>query len=40
MKQPNLEIKVKNFSRPGYGLYDRAMGVMYILGIWDTLERR
>lgn len=25
--------------RPGYGLYDRAMGVMYLLGVWDTLER-
>lgn len=25
--------------RPGYGLYDRAMGVMYLLGIWDTLEK-
>jgi mannonate dehydratase len=25
--------------RPGYGLYDRALGVMYLLGIWDTLER-
>ncbi len=25
--------------RPGYGLYDRAMGAMYLLGIWDTLER-
>lgn len=24
---------------PGYGLYDRALGVMYILGVWDTLER-
>jgi mannonate dehydratase len=24
--------------RPGYGLYDRALGIMYILGIWDTLE--
>ncbi len=24
--------------RPGYGLYDRALGVAYILGIWDTLE--
>jgi len=22
--------------RPGYGLYDRALGVMYILGAWDT----
>lgn len=25
--------------RPGYGLYDRAMGIMYLLGIWDTLSR-
>ena len=25
--------------RPGYGLYDRAMGIMYLLGIWDTLDR-
>lgn len=25
--------------RPGYGLYDRALGIMYIWGIWDTLER-
>ena len=24
--------------RPGYGLYDRAMGIMYMLGVWDTLE--
>lgn len=27
-------------ARPGYGLYDRAMGIMYILGIWDSLEQR
>lgn len=26
--------------RPGYGLYDRALGVMYMLGIWDTLEEK
>ncbi|MDK6763478.1 mannonate dehydratase, partial [Escherichia coli] len=25
--------------RPGYGLYDRAMGIMYMLGVWDTLEK-
>ncbi|HKJ45393.1 MAG TPA: mannonate dehydratase [Balneolales bacterium] len=25
--------------RPGYGLYDRAMGIMYMLGIWDSLEK-
>ena len=25
--------------RPGYGLYDRALGIMYLLGIWDMLER-
>ncbi|MBR6044531.1 MAG: mannonate dehydratase [Ruminococcus sp.] len=25
--------------RPGYGLYDRALGIMYILGAWDMLDR-
>ena len=25
--------------RPGYGLYDRALGVMYLLGVWDALEK-
>ncbi len=25
--------------RPGYGLYDRALGIMYMNGIWDTLDR-
>ncbi|WP_270566400.1 mannonate dehydratase [Clostridium beijerinckii] len=25
--------------RPGYGLYDRALGIMYLWGIWDTLKR-
>lgn len=25
--------------RPGYGLYDRALGIMYIQGVWDALER-
>jgi len=24
--------------RPGYGLYDRALGAMYIAGIWETLD--
>ena len=24
--------------RPGYGLYDRALGIMYMLGIWDALD--
>lgn len=24
--------------RPGYGLYDRALGIMYLLGIWDNLN--
>lgn len=24
--------------RPGYGLYDRALGVMYLQGIWDAHE--
>ncbi|MBQ8978225.1 MAG: mannonate dehydratase [Oscillospiraceae bacterium] len=26
--------------RPGYGLYDRALGIMYILGAWDMLDKR
>ncbi|GMO67209.1 MAG: mannonate dehydratase [Endomicrobiia bacterium] len=26
--------------RPGYGLYDRALGIMYILGILDTLDKQ
>lgn len=25
--------------RPGYGLYDRALGIMYLLGIWDSLNK-
>jgi len=25
--------------RPGYGLYDRAMGIMYMWGCWDMLDR-
>jgi len=25
--------------RPGYGLYDRALGIMYLWGIWDALEK-
>ena len=26
--------------RPGYGLYDRALGIMYMLGVWDLLENQ
>lgn len=25
--------------KPGYGLYDRALGASYITGIWETLEK-
>ena len=25
--------------RPGYGLYDRALGIMYMLGAWDMMEK-
>ena len=25
--------------RPGYGLYDRALGATYLNGIWETLNR-
>ena len=24
---------------PGYGLYDRALGIMYMLGVWDMLDK-
>ena len=24
--------------RPGYGLYDRALGIQYLLGVWDAVE--
>jgi mannonate dehydratase len=24
--------------RPGYGLYDRALGIMYLLGLWEAME--
>lgn len=27
-----------NRPRPGYGLYDRAMGIQYLLGVWDTVR--
>jgi mannonate dehydratase len=26
-------------ARPGYGLYDRALGIMYLFGIWDSLNK-
>lgn len=25
--------------KPGYGLYDRALGAVYLTGIWETLEK-
>jgi mannonate dehydratase len=25
--------------RPGYGLYDRALGAMYLSGLWEALEK-
>lgn len=27
-------------ARPGYGLYDRALGAAYINGVWDTLRSK
>ncbi|MCV2394425.1 mannonate dehydratase [Actinotalea sp. M2MS4P-6] len=27
-----------NRPRPGYGLYDRALGVQYLLGLWDAFR--
>ncbi|HEP1062938.1 TPA: mannonate dehydratase [Klebsiella aerogenes] len=26
--------------RPGYGLYDRALGATYLLGLWESLENQ
>ncbi|MBQ7215437.1 MAG: mannonate dehydratase, partial [Synergistaceae bacterium] len=26
-------------ARPGYGLYDRALGAAYINGLWEAIER-
>ncbi|ABR47497.1 mannonate dehydratase [Alkaliphilus metalliredigens QYMF] len=26
-------------ARPGYGLYDRALGANYILGLWEAIEK-
>jgi mannonate dehydratase len=26
-------------ARPGYGLYDRAMGAEYLLGLWEALDK-
>lgn len=26
--------------RPGYGLYDRALGIMYLHGLWDAFEQK
>ena len=25
--------------RPGYGLYDRALGIMYLSGLWEGIEK-
>jgi len=25
--------------RPGYGLYDRALGAMYLAGLWEAVGR-
>ncbi|MDD4592832.1 MAG: mannonate dehydratase, partial [Parabacteroides sp.] len=26
-------------ARPGYGLYDRALGAAYLLGLWEAVEK-
>jgi mannonate dehydratase len=26
-------------ARPGYGLYDRALGIAYINGLWEAIEK-
>ncbi|MGL4676971.1 MAG: mannonate dehydratase [Brevinema sp.] len=27
-------------ARPGYGLYDRALGIMYLWGLWDAFSQK
>lgn len=29
----------KEISMPGYGLYDRAMGASYLLGLWEAIKK-
>jgi len=31
--------ETKKKGRPGYGLYDRALGANYLLGLWEAIER-
>ena len=26
-------------ARPGYGLYDRAIGANYLLGLWEAIDK-
>ncbi|MDR0671605.1 MAG: mannonate dehydratase, partial [Oscillospiraceae bacterium] len=26
-------------ARPGYGLYDRALGANYLLGLWEAIDK-
>ena len=26
--------------RPGYGLYDRALGAAYLNGLWEAIDKR
>ena len=33
------ELDISYTVRPGYGLYDRALGIMYMLGVWDSLDK-
>ena len=25
--------------RPGYGLYDRALGITYLNGLWEAIDK-
>ena len=25
--------------KPGYGLYDRALGAMYLTGLWEAVDK-
>ena len=35
-----VDIFGEKFVVPGYGLYDRALGIMYLHGLWDAYETK
>ncbi len=36
---PQLLLGQGEIGRPGYGLYDRALGATYLNGLWEAIEK-